>query len=98
MAHCTTIDVYIDGPAPLQNPDGPIALRRSSSAPRRRSTQRPQPATRLDVGGFVLPRADEPAMRNNRTEIADVLAALDVLGQLPHGGPAGRHATMWCDN
>jgi ribonuclease HI len=59
---------------------------------------RPIPAARLDLGGYVPARAQEPQTSNNRAEIGGILLALEALRLVGEGGWAAREATIWSDS
>ena len=60
LARCARIDVYTDGSAPEQNPDGPIGFAAIvlGFAP----CQATGPAVRLDVGGYLPGRTADPGL------------------------------------
>jgi len=102
LARCSTVEVYTDGSAPVRNPGGDAGFsavlvgfnkRVSKSTP-----ERPEPAARLDLGGYIPKRAAPPLTSNNRAEIAGVMAAQEALRNLALRGWAGRQVTIWSDS
>ena len=102
LARCANIEAYTDGSAPVRNPGGPAGFaavlvgfnaRVSKSTP-----ERPTPAARLDLGGYIPQRNAAPLTSNNRAEIAGIMAAYEALRRLATMGWAARQVTVWSDS
>ena len=102
LAACPVIEVYTDGSAPVRNPGGPagfaaILVGFYATMPKD-APERPTPAARLDLGGYVPARAQGTRTSNNRAEIGGLLLALGSLRHLMGIGWVGREATVWSDS
>lgn len=102
LAQCRALEIYTDGSAPVANPGGPagfsvvaVGYTKGIGAD---TAGKPEPLGRLQLGGYIPARTVEPLTSNNRAEIAGVLAALHLVGQLgKHGNPLEQVA-IWSDS
>jgi ribonuclease HI len=102
LAACPVIEIYTDGSAPVRNPGGPagfaaVVVGFYVGLPKD-SPERPEPAARLDLGGYVPARKTEPQTSNNRAEIGGILLALEAVLRLGRSGWTAREVTVWSDS
>lgn len=99
---CVALEVYTDGSAPVRNPGGPAGFAAVVVGYREKvklsTPERPTPHARIDIGGYVPARPQEPRTSNNRAEIGGVLAALEVVKQLGLMGASPGQITIWSDS
>jgi ribonuclease HI len=102
LAACPVIEAYTDGSAPVRNPGGQAGfaavLVGYYVAIPKDEPERPTPAVRLDLSGYVPARTKEPKTSNNRAEIGGLLLALETLRHLGQAGWVAREATLWSDS
>ena len=99
---CPVIEIYTDGSAPVRNPGGPAGFSAVVVGFREKvklsTPERPIPQARLDIGGYVPARPQEPRTSNNRAEIGGMLAGFEVLKQLGHMGASPAQVNIWSDS
>src|SRR5687768_9922432 len=102
LAACPVIEAYTDGSAPVRNPGAQAGfsavLVGYYVAIPKDAPERPPPAARLDLGGYVPARTKEPKTSNNRAEIGGLLLALEALRDLGQVGWVAREGTVWSDS